>query len=543
MAKQNDLVVKMTINSTDFDSGLKNAKASMNNFNKSTLSMSNVFKGAISGMMKAFSGLGVAMAAKNIFKDVNSSTESMKDNWTNNIGAMKDSWKAFLFQVNNGNFQGLKDLISYAKQARWALDSLGDASALFNLDYNSTNASMTELLSNIQRKKKAGQDYSSDLASYNKLLDNLRKDAAFSNQTANKALEALFGKHGIVLGDYGLTPMEAARQARLAAAGYYPDVERLRRAKNTTPDINDISDFDPTTGESATKKLLKEWGAARYNTAELLSTLGNITTEEKEGIEKILNEISQRERTISSMEKQINRYLTAEDLGGTSGKGGGSKSSRAAVSLIPGLSPISPVTDDTLQRMDALGKKLAYTYDLERMNAEMALEWQMRIAEINSYADAINGLAGAFSAIGNAMGDTPFGAFMSTMGTVAQQIGGLINTYSQLVAVEAVQESLKAGTGIPFPFNIAMIAAAVTSIMSIISSAKSNFAGSFANGGIVGGTSYTGDRLFARVNSGEMIIPKKDWSSGLGFSGNVHFIIEGSQLKGVLDNYDKTISL
>ena len=153
-------------------------------------------------------------------------------------------------------------------------------------------------------------------------------------------------------------------------------------------------------------------------------------------------------------------------------------------------------------------------------------------------------MAGAFTALGNAMGDTPFGAFMSTMGTVAQQISGLINTYASLVAVEAVAESIKAGNGIPFPYNLALIAASVAALGAIISSAKSNFAGSFANGGIVPGNSYTGDKLWIRVNSGERVLTRAEqFALANNSGGNVHFIIEGSQLKGVLDNYNKTLTL
>ena len=40
----------------------------------------------------------------------------------------------------------------------------------------------------------------------------------------------------------------------------------------------------------------------------------------------------------------------------------------------------------------------------------------------------------------------------------------------------------------------------------MISSIKQATAGSFAQGGIIGGSSYSGDRLLANVNSGEMIL-------------------------------------
>lgn len=175
---------------------------------------------------------------------------------------------------------------------------------------------------------------------------------------------------------------------------------------------------------------------------------------------------------------------------------------------------------------------------------QLNAEWENNIKNISLYGNVIGNAAGAFSAIGDAMGDTPFGAFMSTMGTVAQQIANLVSMYTSLVAVEGVAESIKAGNGIPFPYNLIAIASSVAALATIISSAKSNFAGKFADGGIVPGNSYTGDKLFARVNSGEMILNKAQQAALFGNAGgNVHFIIEGSQLRGVLDNYDKTSNL
>ena len=71
----------------------------------------------------------------------------------------------------------------------------------------------------------------------------------------------------------------------------------------------------------------------------------------------------------------------------------------------------------------------------------------------------------------------------------------------------------------------------------------STFAGNYAEGGIVGGTSYSGDKLWARVNSGEMILNRSQTAALMNGGGQVRFVIEGSQLKGVLDNYDSIENL
>ena len=68
----------------------------------------------------------------------------------------------------------------------------------------------------------------------------------------------------------------------------------------------------------------------------------------------------------------------------------------------------------------------------------------------------------------------------------------------------------------------------------------------YANGGIVGGNSFSGDRVMARVNSGEMILNRSQQASlfnmigaGVTTGGNVKFRIEGDALVGVLNNYNK----
>lgn len=69
---------------------------------------------------------------------------------------------------------------------------------------------------------------------------------------------------------------------------------------------------------------------------------------------------------------------------------------------------------------------------------------------------------------------------------------------------EAIAKATASGAGLPFPANIVAIVTGVSAVLAALSGI-----GKFASGGIVGGNSPNGDRLLARVNSGEMILNKE----------------------------------
>lgn len=69
---------------------------------------------------------------------------------------------------------------------------------------------------------------------------------------------------------------------------------------------------------------------------------------------------------------------------------------------------------------------------------------------------------------------------------------------------EAISEVTEQGAKLPFPASLVAIAAGVAAVVAALA-----MIGSFATGGIVGGSSTSGDRLLARVNSGEMILNQR----------------------------------
>ena len=117
---------------------------------------------------------------------------------------------------------------------------------------------------------------------------------------------------------------------------------------------------------------------------------------------------------------------------------------------------------------------------------------------------------------------------------------GALGILPALEALAAAKTASSAAS-VPWPANIAAIISAVATVTSVFASIKQlTSAGKYAEGGIVGGTSYSGDKLFAMVNSGEMILNKRQQGNLAnmigGGGGQVEFHISGDSLVGVLNN-------
>lgn len=115
-------------------------------------------------------------------------------------------------------------------------------------------------------------------------------------------------------------------------------------------------------------------------------------------------------------------------------------------------------------------------------------------------------------------------------------------------AGEAISGATASGARLPFPLNIAAIAAGVAAVIAALGA----ISGAFATGGIVGGSGASttmGDNTLIRVNRGEMVLNNRQQArlfkmldGGLSLNttstgGTVDFRISGSNLYGSLKNY------
>lgn len=179
---------------------------------------------------------------------------------------------------------------------------------------------------------------------------------------------------------------------------------------------------------------------------------------------------------------------------------------------------------------------------------------QTSLEELEAYqekmkktADSLGGIGNAFGTLGDAIGGTG-GAVMEFAGQTLNAAAQIIPQVLSIIGAkqaEAMASGTASAAALPFPANIAAMASIIATVVSLFASIPK----AFADGGIVQGNSFHGDSMLARVNSGEMILNKQQQAAlyhslksggvgGSGMAGNVTFTIEGSKLKGCLNNYE-----
>ena len=160
--------------------------------------------------------------------------------------------------------------------------------------------------------------------------------------------------------------------------------------------------------------------------------------------------------------------------------------------------------------------------------SEAFAKTQEFIAKRNAqaFATSAGAMAGAFNDMAEMLNEYGEENKKAQKAAKAFALAGILASQAQSIAegALAISSGIAQSQSVPFPANLVSLATTVATITGLITSTVSSFmqakqllsgadAGAFETGGIVGGTSYTGDRLTARVNSGEMILSREQQTS------------------------------
>jgi hypothetical protein len=137
-----------------------------------------------------------------------------------------------------------------------------------------------------------------------------------------------------------------------------------------------------------------------------------------------------------------------------------------------------------------------------------------------AWASSFGSLSGTFNQMSDIFGEFAEQSEEAAAAQKAFALMGIITDQAQSIAngALAVSEGIASASSLPFPANIPAIISIVATIGGLMAGVASSIvqakklfssadAGKFETGGIVGGTSYSGDNMVAHVNSREMILP------------------------------------
>lgn len=572
-------------------------------FNKSMSSMiqkATGFNGSMASLVgvvgKFAGGIGLAMSATEAFNKTIHSSQTLEDEFGRIQESVTSVVDNFFTSLANGDFSpflnGIDSLINKARDAYDAMDDLWNMSQSFGVQNAKQNNQFQKNLLEIRKLKGSkdpkDQQRMKQLVAANEAI--IKSQTSGANKLYDQSIKALQKQllrdsgmstkiSGDLLGKILSSDINGGQAARNKYASDYQKYLDERKKLDLKYEKNQRNGGMGKYGVNYRNESLaleKKYGEAIY--ANLL--LVRYSDEELEAVNNTYKQgLSYQQQAISNQSKLL-RYTkeTANASGGGKTSGGGGKSTKKEYatgtlgyyeSQISGLNEklkgatnaqdykaiqqqigqykaaMNDITADFLSsifgdKANFAGsaieqgiKEMQDVADKHPIHVTVTTELPKVKASLEDITSVIAELGSSISGLGAAFEDPA----LEVAGVMAQAIATIILGYAEA--------SKLAGTLGPWAW-IGFSAIALGQLTAIIGTVKS--LGAFANGGIVGGSSYAGDRLYARVNSGEMILNGNQQQhlfnmiNGGGGSaatnGSVQFVIRGSDLYGTLKNYD-----
>lgn len=565
MSGKNDLVVKMTINSQDFDAGLKNAKAQLNSFQNQTSSAATFFKSTMKGMASAFTALGVAMTAKEMFNSFIHSTQSMADKWDNTMAACKTSWQSFQSEIMmNGGAAVAKlgDMYREAKKLADLMDEYGSSQisqAYANMRYETI---ISNAMTQYRDAKKSGNQAQMDEA-YKTASTALDEYVAETNKSIDVAMKAAI-QHAKTIGvsdinetnfwskfddlylrinrgELSQNAQVFQQYANMSTGQFRTDVWAKAHPTYMTGKYSvDMPENPIAKGSYAMR--IAGYSEQEIKAAEAEYRQSQVIDEKLNSQFELLKNYGDLNQRLNSWKRKVIQMAEGETITPHPTTASGALTWAQQQEMMIRQMQRAPITNDTIIPLEEL---IEYEDIIEEDTDAMIEAWKARqeaIARLNEEVkmgiQTFNAFGSILSNIGTIADDDMFTKLGHSLSSIASQASSTISTLMALSGAQTIEGITETFSTAPPFTKIAMTATALAGILGMVATAKSAFAGSYANGGVVPGTSYSGDKLWARVNSGEVILNRSQQAALASGGGTVKFVIEGSQLKGVLNNYE-----
>lgn len=561
-----DIITRLLLKTNDFDANLNRAKGSVNSFQGGISSMA---KTAGAGVLKFAGTIGVAVGAYEGFNKLMNSSQTLSDEYNRTIEGLKGTVDNFFYSIGSGDwtpfFNGLDETIRKAREAYNAMDQLGNTKMSYGY-FNMKNQAEFQKQITILKDKDSTEAQKDEAQ---KRLDDVLKDQReIVDQLGRRSTEAVqalvAASTGISAADVSMVSVDRVSRFDVSAMGdaekkqaekeyqYFKNVEAALRKKYTK-----VETVMTGAGMNRSWSTVKTLDYESYNKAmapmiakyqDAIIYNGMLVKESDEWLKKlygIRSEAFAAEQAYESMTKTANRASQA-----------GGKDSKEDKDEKP--------LKDTLAWYDAeisrLNKKLSKETTMQARATVQAAINELEKKKVNikivveqevfkgKYGDMKGGLpsinrpgdqiglkhndkgfklpkfespikkedidlnqqyADSLGLIGSVMGNLSGITNNSTTSwinwgagvfqSIAQAIPSIVSLTTALTA-KAAAEAAGSAASIPVVGWVAAGAAALSVVATMASIPK------FANGGIVPGISFAGDKVPAMLNSGEMIL-------------------------------------
>ena len=530
-----DILTRLLLNTGDYDKKLAKAKASSNDF------ASNIGGKALSAVGKFAGGIGIALGGVEAFNKVMRSSQTLSDQFDNTMNALKGSVDAFFMSIATGNWSafngGLMETIRNMREVSALQDMLADAKLSMGFETRKFEREFVRLEGIVNNERLGKAERERAFADMQKLIadfkDKAEKTAKGAGETLVKEMNAKFGQN-FTLADLEKYITEVNNEFLGTET-----LQRLNKYKET------LAKFEP----GGSRSVEGGYVVTQEQYMEMNAELEKMRILQDDNDKSRKNMIAQLEyavelqrRADEYLKRSLKKQIKVDNLNKSSAQGKGNPIAGSIDAIDKEIKRLqeeyaSTASDSAREAAYKAIKELqAEKYEIEfyvkfkqpkyvgqkqglGMSATLPtslskIEIPIKAEDVKvneDYVDSLNALANVMGAINGATAEGIAGwlAWSASVMTASAQA---VESIRKVVAAKTAEGVASAGASAASTPVVGwlMVGGAILAALAAFTKIPK-----FAEGGTVGGSSFIGDKLIARVNSGETILTQKQSARAL----------------------------
>lgn len=547
-----DLVTRLLLNTQQFDNNLGRSTQQVQGFQRNIQSFST---GAINAFTKFSGAIGITVGSIELLQKGLNANATLQDKFNSYVEAGSTVVDQFFSSIYNGDWtafnDGILEAIGNAQKFAAQYTNIMKMLQVTSARYERVDAEKNRLESIVEDESRSLSERKKAQTELDKILmmgiADIREDAQNVEKYLTERLSSMGVTGNIDNAQRLIEDLYDPTSSLRSRVDTYRDI-RAKKNQVVNPNALQYSgDEWYKINQEATAKYYQNYTKAeREYYDSLIRVIDSLTEESYQKLAELFDRRSDLidkagtwEKDRTGAKNEIIDAETTKSVVQTAIKEG-AEEAKKEIKLKPIDVPIRLLTEEDLD------------YGINKMVKSDIESGKIKINPIDTssidtnydYLDSLNAIASVMGSITNLTNEGAAGwiAYGTNLITAISSALPMIASLTTALTAKAAAEAAGSAAAVPIVGWVNAIAA-VSAIVAAMASVPK-----FANGGIVDGSSFYGDKVLARVNSGEMILNRSQQrnlfnliDSG-GTSNAVKFRIEGKELVGVLNAYGSKTS-